>query len=560
MSEVASVNGKSGNVVLWDTKAIDVCHVGTGVAPGGDCTEQLQEAISMAATQGGGTIYFSAPGEYIIKGPVKTEEVLGYKYSGQILFPPRGMNEGRISIRIMGNVPAPKKWDAPPGEPVSKTGVVLVSEATEGYIFDAEPGTGEERGTPPFTNLLVTFENITLRAPNNPQCGAINAYILPTFAANQVFLDVNVSGNETKLPTGSNAALVTPHYNNGAYVRLSSLHIVGYPIGINHSEHTYLDYVTINSCAVALKVSAFGYHMSVYSKVLTAKCPTVLQAITTGKGGGTIRGTIDAEVSTEGEFALKRMVDDKEKRLSGDLAIFCLKAPTKGWPTVGGQNLNLANVNFGAVGWFNAYPLDTFTRVLDVPEVVGCCDRTCHLWGVVEGKATTENPTEGTAVVKSSESAANTMLTVRYYLQVSAGSRIIYTTLTTGLGAYNVQQIVGRIKNGDYLSVKLNGGIVSINKSVGSTTTHLVSSAEGVVKENTPYKVVTKVYNEPGSAWRIIVLLDGEQVVSYTLNATDVEQLAEVPGELLSQDGLRFSSDNKSSVSYFAVIPASCSE
>lgn len=527
-----------------------------GAEPGKDSTVAIQEAIEKVVEKGGGTVYFSKPGVYLINGALKSGEALEYKYKGQILFPARKISEPRVSVKMLGAAAAPKRWDASPAEPAPESGVVLLSNTSEGYVFDAIPATKETGENSPFTNIFVSWENITVRSPGKPAGGALNMSAVIEIATRDLTIDTNVAGNAVKLAEGGGAALITPRFNNGAYVRISSTHIVGYSVGIDHSEHTYLDFVTINSCAVALAPHGNNFHSSIYAKVLTAKCPVVVQSKTGGKNGGAIRGTIDAEVSTEGEFALKYMVEDSENKLIGDLSIYCLKSLTSGWPVLGGRNLNLSNVNYGSVGWMSSYPIDTFTRVLDIAAMVGSADRTSHLWGIIEGKATTE-----AGVIKSEEAAAATMVNVRYFLQASGGSRTIKTTLTTGSGAYNIQQVVGRtVKNSNYMFIKWTGGVISINKSIAGSNTTLASSAASTVAASTTYEAAIKIYKEPGGAWRVAVVLAGKKIVAYTLNATDVEQLTETAGELLVQDGIRWVSDNKSTVKYFAVFPDASNE
>jgi len=373
--------GASWNVVgqaQGSTVVIDMCKL-YGARPGNDITTILKEAITLLFALGGGTVYFSEPGIYHIEGAVKEGEALEYKYKGQILLPARTGAEGRVVIRFQGCVPAHRPLYVGGTEPSSKVpGVVLKTNATSGNIIDVIPAYESYIAKKPFSNIFAIAENLTVQLPNNPQCGGFNFKAARDAELNNVVMSVAAEKEgEPTYPTGTLPMLAMPQVANDGLCRLTNVWISGGPVGLNFSEHTQFDNVTVSWCAVALDCEGYGNprHMAFLQTVTIQKCPTVLRAKNEGYGGGLLIGTLDLEMdSLTGEWAHnENVIEDAGSRLSGVLAIANRQQANKGLQGKYGGNpqLNLSNPEWGGVGSKSAYPFDNFVRTQDIAGQIG---------------------------------------------------------------------------------------------------------------------------------------------------------------------------------------------
>jgi hypothetical protein len=538
--------------VVTSTAAVDLCRA-YGAEPGKDITAALQRAINTAHALSRDTdIYCSLPGLYPVNGAVQTGTVDGYTYEGQILFPARKFGEPRITIRIRGLVPAPRVWQSTPTEPAGESGCILLTNTTSGNMFDAIPAEEGEGPSGPWTNINGCLQNITLRAPENPQCGLFNAASLIESSTDGVALNVSCNGSKIPLPTHGTVALTTPRKGHGLGLRLKDTWINGFGYGLDHAEYAILDNVTIQESAVGIRPHATG-HSSTYLAVFMANCPTLLEV----PAGTTavINGKIDFETGG-GEFTVKTVIKDEGNNLSGSLLFYPETGPEKGWHSIGGngKDLSLANLGRGGIPSGATLPADTVTRVT-AAELPGTSDISSHQWTVGEGKAEA-----GAGEVKSKEAAATTSIVAPYQFRASSGSRTVSSTIVTGAAGYNIQQIINKLFKtaSTYLYVKLSGGKVVIEKEVGGVATVLAESGAGVIAEHSEYEVLTILSNPAVGKTIVTVNINGTEAVKYEFATRTAwnEVFAENAGETRKQDGLRWSSDTTSACKAFSVLPS----
>ena len=345
------LSAPNGTYVAAASNWFNIVDYGAVVDNATDDTTAWADAIGAALAVGGGTIWSSKAGTSLIAGASKTGTAAGYSYAGQLLFPTVTTDSARQEIKIFGRAPVSlPTWQNADSEPPNAAGLTLRSTATTGYIFDAIPTTTGAGN--PMTNIGLTLEDVSVRCPNNPQCGAVNATVLATFrTAGTVSIDVNADGTAVTFPTGTNPGLITPAKGNGGQVHLDGdVQVMGYPIGIRHSEHTVFENVVVQKCAKGVQPSSaaapYG-HASVYKKLLVQECPIVISTAGVTNGGGPVRGFVDIEWVTG--WTLTSVVDDPTGVLFGDLTFHVADGTNTGGFPVGSINRDSICLTWGEV-------------------------------------------------------------------------------------------------------------------------------------------------------------------------------------------------------------------
>jgi len=515
-------------------------------------TAALADAVAYALNgHGAATISCPKAGVSLIHGPSLTGTALSYSYAGQILIPAVPLLHP-IAITIKGPGPIPILKDPGYAEQAAAGGLILQSNATTGYVFDCIPSF-DIASTVPFTNVMLTFEDVGVRLPDDPQAGGCNFSALARLRTRGTFsIDTTADGLSATFPTGTLPALTTPAPHSAAMCHLSGdVQIVGFPIGILAGEHFLADNCSIEYCKVAVRPKSPSSHATKFTRLLVQECQTVFQ-VPDSTFGGYIEAFVDMECAESGTWQIVAFIDDANAKLLGNISYVCTTDTTKGLPMIGGYNINLRNLLNGGQGFFGNAPYDTFTRIVDVTASsnIGSTDQTSHPWHSFSGTFTTL-----TGTLKAAQSGIR-LIGCRYLMRDSCGSRTVTAKITTG-SSYACGLFLGRNAAGNYLYVELTGGAVTINKMVSGAATNLATSSAGVVAASTLYTVTVIYTQTPGSSWAVNVLINGTSVATYTLTSTDMSDLANTnTPDFLFNDGYWVSSDQLSAMSLYKVAPA----
>lgn len=525
-----------------------------------DCTAAIQAAIDAANAAGGGVVRFPNRGIYRINGPQRTgTSAQDYAYSGQLLLPARSMTTGpRAVIAFEGPLMAPQVAWQVGNEPAHTSGAVLLSNATTGYVIDGIAGSASFS---PITNVFGVFNNLTIRTPNNPQCGGLNGVTLAGMSVRGCSIDVNAPGNAITVPTGTRYGLRLPANGNAAFVHVTDTQITGYPVGLSHGEHAQLNNVAVQMTGVGIRPQNLYTHGAQYERVLLQECIIGIQARSVPGDGGTIRGFIDFEDHPGTPWQSTCFIDDPDNKLYGHLEIYSTTPLFKGYPVRGCHKLNLSDSLNGAVGWMQSYPLDTFKRTIDQPNMVGTCDKSTHPW-VPFSPWTTINTTadaDGHGRMRSERDNGLGVAIVNWFSRSNQDSRTVLARLTMRAAGGEIGLIINRVStNGNFLFVTLhNDGHVKIGKQVSNNDTVLAPSAGGLIVGGGTYKLAASFFHPIGTLPVVKAYLDGVEVASYTLTDAETAVLTEQDDTNIERgDGLRTWSDTQSYCSMFKVIPS----
>jgi hypothetical protein len=386
-------NGKHKYVVAGSTALINMKTL-YGIAPGQDITTSLQAALTLAATYtNGADILIPDPGVYLINGAQQTGTAQSYSYSGQVLIPAVSLANS-MPIRIRGGIPG-SSGGSTTGLP---RGVVLQSNATAGYVFDILPSF-TQFGCP-WTGAMPIFENLVIRCPDNPTCGALNMLCTQRFELNRVTIDTPTAF--TAPVAGSLEALALPQIYNNGDVTVRDANIRGYPVGIRLSEHNVLDNVFLSYCKIAFKGGGAS-HGNWFGYVDVEECPTVFDGgsapafgTPTPVAGSSVYGYLDFENNqTTGSLAPVAFVNDTSSNpVQGTVRFF--GTGTQAQPIVGGRSLDVEQMKQPAFGpwgasragsWMKSHPYDTFHRMISLSGsgAPGQCNPSLHPWRVDSG-------------------------------------------------------------------------------------------------------------------------------------------------------------------------------
>jgi hypothetical protein len=541
--------------LISSTAVIDMNRT-WGAKPGIDNTKLIEEALAGAITEGKNVIdlYFGEPGVYPIEGAVKEGEAFKTKYAGQILLPARSATEGRITIKFSGPIAPAQPWFFSNNEPSANApGVVLKSTATTGYVIDVIPGLEVTAPTiKGFSDLLVCFQNIIIQCPDNPQCGGVNAANALQFVSQNFSVEVAPTNEgPNTYPTGTRFGIILPHTGNKGLIHCYDTYIYGFPVGLGYYEHSVLNGVIIQRCAVGMEGLGQG-HMNRYVYVDIERCPVGLKVKNEGECGGNIEGILDWENEEgAGVWETKYLIDEEySARLRGKLLVFPFSKNTRGFPCrVAPSALNLGNPYYGGIGHRESLPLDECTRIANVAGNLGTCDQSVHPWFTLGGKLTTEN---GALL---SEEAAGISRAVVNYKKPGPGTRTVSATIETrASGTYNIglllASVISGAKESNNMNVHLSGGTITLQKEVSGVRTELGKG--GTVENGKTYELTAKVsYTAPGGTpTKVQVWLAKVLIIAYTLSTADREALEDTQ-TLLVRDGIRITEDIVSKVKRF---------
>jgi hypothetical protein len=557
-----TVGGPGGSPLLSsvasNSATVDVCRQ-FGATPGTDITKTLQEAIEAITALGGGTVYFSKPGIYLLEGAQTTGTAFGHAYSGQVLFPARAQAEKRITIRIAGVAPVAKPMLGSGAELSQNVGgVVLKSNATSGKVFDVIPGEAgvDEFAGGPRSDLLLIFEDLTVQVPPNPQTWAIDTRAATRVRGRGVSIEPDPAGGvgASELPTGAAFGWAMPWAENAGHLRLEDVSICGYATGLGISEHVTLANVFIGECAVAIEGYGAG-HLNVFANVNVEENVVTLRArskaeseaakiVAAGQSGAQILGSIAFENVATNFLKAVALIEDPESLFRG----FLQEGGNSryGKPIVGGLTLDAAEIRNGGTGWKTVYPRDDWKRNPRVAGNLGTCDRTRHPWRIKAGKFNPEGAEGGS--LKQGESALCRAV-VPYVRRVGNGTRSIIATVVVGKSASSsiglILNEVGAGTNvGHSLLLRFREGKMLLRLEPAAT----VLAEAAVAAEKTYEVTVILTCNPFGVPTKVQVFLGTEQKLEYSLS--EAQQAALVDTQALEAwDGIYINNDSESSFS-----------
>lgn len=219
-----------------------------------DDTAAIQAAVDAAVAAGGGVVWFDA----------KT-----YKFSS-VTLPARAKTASTITVEFVGPF-APQTAAYAPGDGVDMPALtgctILRSTATSG---DAIGVSGAA-----YTNIKGVFRRLIVRSPANPSCNGFNGRYLAGILGQDAMIDVpgSYGGSSIAQPTHGTVGLYLPELQNSGDVVLSNVGVVGYAVGVAHSEHAILDNVNVFKCAAGIRVDQ-GYHAARWGRVMVLWCIT----------------------------------------------------------------------------------------------------------------------------------------------------------------------------------------------------------------------------------------------------------------------------------------------
>lgn len=512
--------------------SIDLCRpwgTSMGVSPGDEITTQLQAAITYIAANytNGGEVYFSKPGTYLISGSQQTGTAFSYSYSGQILFPATADRSHEYCIRIRGPVRANSSNDA---DSTGYNGVVLQSNATSGNVFDCVPGFTAFSATYGWTGVQPAFEDVVVLCPSNPQCGGIAATVCFRFSCRNLTITTT---DPTVAQTGAGVALALPQTANSGDTSVDA-QIVGFPVGVDMSEHAVLQRLYVGRCGVAFRGSIGASHVNKFVYVSAEECPTVFKTV--NPGGLNVEGFLDWENVVSDSFIQGPFIDEwNNGSVWGVLTLNPNNAQSttyqKGFPLKGGagikgagKGLDLIYLPLGTPGWKGRHPSDDFKRLGASTQTgePGSCSTTLHPWRTWIGSGFTN-----TSQVCKGLSAAGGNYALLPAIKKGV-SRVITGVFTTG-ASFSWCGLVGNCpvnSSGQAINAG-NGGLRADIRTSSPFVALYVNNVAvvsittvGTIVINTTYTLALEFFNGPdGIPAYANVYLNGAKVITYTLTA-----------------------------------------
>ena len=192
-----------------------------------DETAAYLAAVSALNTAGGGNIWIPN-GLYLLGGPLLQTSGANAVLPMPVL--PNYENP-EVSISFKGTQPAL-------GAPPNPGAVLEFFNTTGNSIGGYDSATGG--GFPPFTNVWLDMEDVTVIGPTNPGSVGINAGTILDFTARNVVVET------TNNATPSNAAgigIKMPQVQNGLRTQLTNVAEGGYYTGMVLTEHTQANFI-----------------------------------------------------------------------------------------------------------------------------------------------------------------------------------------------------------------------------------------------------------------------------------------------------------------------------
>ncbi|WP_294276607.1 hypothetical protein [uncultured Chryseobacterium sp.] len=198
-------------------------------------TDIINTLISDIILAGGGILKFPS-GDYCVN-QIEIPDVVNWfnvKLEGEF-----------IPAQRFGTITVPNVYDPDINKPNGTT--IISKHAGHGIIY-CKPGNSYSN----FNLGMLTVENLTLRAYDNPQICGIDAWSIAQLYVKNVVIDTGIYNVNSTEPTYETSGIVTPKNSNGALTMLENIAISGFKHGIKVFEHTNGNSLQIQSCKNAL--------------------------------------------------------------------------------------------------------------------------------------------------------------------------------------------------------------------------------------------------------------------------------------------------------------------
>ena len=513
--------------------SIDLCSAPYNKRPGDDVTDALQAAVNALAAGGGGEVFFSRSGVYTMDGPQQTGTVLGHDYSGQVLLP-TGTLVSPLAIRIRGAQPPFQG-----GSVHLSRGTVLQSSATSGWMFDCIPGFNQFGAVHPWTNMLLQFEDIVLMAPDDPQCGAINAITCHAFAARRLVVRTDVNDSSASFyngytRTGALEAISLPQNLNDGNIYLEDCVVRNWKKGIRITEHVYFNNVRISFCESAMVTNHPGGHYNT-GTLNVENCLNVFEYDAASSTGTCF---LDMSVDWEGQQGGDNLFVCADKQsFRGSLRLAQGGGQVGSVPVdLGGTGLakmlekvDIASLIRPGSGWMTTYPSDNFARTVTPLDRPGLCYPSYHPWFLHEGSV--EIVTAGaTGAMRSTNGGGDTVAAVQ---SMKVGrSRQVSARFVLG-ASYDCGLVIGLVEAGSninkHIRVRLTGGRLYVVGHLSGVTTPY-SNGVSVTVGSTYTLSATVITNPDGVATQLVGYLNGVKQFTFPLPASFLAELSIVNG------------------------------
>lgn len=247
----------------------DYGAVGDGAT---DDTAAIQAAIDAAASAGGGVVFFPAS-VYIVGGALQDTgnanaqivlPALDYVDTEQVTIEFRGESPSPPIVSVIGATPLPDGHSVIKSTLAAGTGALMGGRVASGSLSN-------------FTNVMFRASNLTFRTVANPTITALDLATVAAVDLDNVSVDAgsyNVSGL-AEPTTASSYGIRLPNNDNGAYVRLGAVGVVGFYNGYRFAEHTVGQQVTAMGCKRAA-VFIETNHASKINRLLVQHCERVV--------------------------------------------------------------------------------------------------------------------------------------------------------------------------------------------------------------------------------------------------------------------------------------------
>lgn len=567
----ASTAYAAGNV-LESPASIDICRA-YGVAPGDDVTTAIQDALNALATAGtGGEVVISIPGTYTIDGSLQSATVLGYTYNGQILIPAVSPSDTTsLALTIRGMVPPMGGGEGRP----SGGGVTLVSNATAGWVFDCIPANQAFSAPNPWTNVMLTFENLILELSSNPQCGAVNALCCLQLRGRDFYVQTSFDGEQTL--TGTNEAVVIPGWESEGMNVFDRCEFRNVPIAFRFGEHMLLNWVGVYYANVVFNCPTTNTGHGLFLNELDiGNCKVIFNA-TEDLSDNPVKvyGTLDYEgpVVPMTAFVSQPNPTNDNGSFVGSLKVhsvtgggFPLALGSAGIANLLGR-LEIVNVGgFRDQSWKTIHPQDTFARTYSpmTTGAPGLSNPSFHPWSLFQG---TFKVTSGTGLTSTYSGNAIALIPAKE----NGVSRLVEATFVLPSSGYNCALVSSfcheGTNSGNWIGAHISGsGSVALVTGAYAAVT-VLATASGVVSGGGTHTIGVEVINGALGipAW-VALYVDGAKELTWGLSAAQQSALTFqtgngsppfTPGGFASvMDGLVFYSDQVTAVTWFTAQDA----
>lgn len=154
--------------------------------------------------------------------------------------------------------------------------------------------TDKQAGSLEFNNLMVVFENIRVRCPDNPSLAGVDLSHVAETEINGLHTDsgftawvLGVGPNMSEPLNPWAYGLIMPTHDNNAWQLIRSYSSVGFYTGICVAEHTKVNYMHIGASKVGVAPAwgDAGGHPHAVDHAIIEKCPHVMASVDPTGGG-----------------------------------------------------------------------------------------------------------------------------------------------------------------------------------------------------------------------------------------------------------------------------------